>query len=700
MPRKAPVKKDKEIDFQRLLQEVGEDLFGEEAIASSFGNFNTVDIITFRKEIIGLDNSDYPYMDIVLKMFYSKTYGNEHLDLTDEDINLIKNIKNYTDVDGEDRATIEDEDEIDEFMSEAEIQSKTMIQEMIEQWGGDYWLGPQIENLRNSDRNPFNTLVLALGRRSGKSFLAALIAAYETYKLLTVVTCMKCQDVFNKKSGSKCPRCGKTLINHPQSYYKLKGTDSLFIIMSSTSTKQARDNMLDKFYGLMITQTEWFKEKYLKDDQTGEVYFKSEYDEKYNEEQYDLGQPAFKGSIRVMLAGANAKAQHGRGSVLTIFDEFDLFNVEGVDTDKAVIEALLPASAKYRQTRGDGRIVAISMPGEKIGSEFQKRYKMGTDITNKNFSKVLVFQMPTWEYNVSLPKKFIVDNFAEEFGGDASSAKFHRVFGAQFTKGGVDVFVPEKYIKMATSAGLYMCDKPQNRNHRYFMHVDCSGTGSCNYAYLIGHWEYDQVKRDKVFHEDRSFYWYKTDLLPGKFIGSDGKTYDIEQLLDEIIRVSKVFRISILSYDNMQSQESIYRFRKNGINLKNITFSKSVKSKVYQLLEELLLSEKVKLCCDDSLLLEELKNLRRAPMSPGTRGLHVVVPEDSEIQTMDLVDSLGGAIFSSYELPFGKTRSIYARAVNTAPPYFQSSQQGINASGSINNRGGSIFDKNPQLFNF
>jgi len=687
MVRKVP-QQNKEINFQKILQEVTEELFEPQEILS-FGNINTVDVITFRKEILNLDNSEYPFMDIALKMFYMKTYGNEKLDITDEDIEMIKNIKNYTD-----EVVEEESEDVDDVLTELEKESKTFVQQMIDEWGGNYWLGKQIENVRKSDKNPFTTLVLALGRRSGKSFLAALIAAYETYKLLTVVTCMKCKDSFNKKSGSKCPKCGGELINHPQSYYRLSATDTIFIIMSSTSTKQARDNILDKFYGLMVTQASFFKGKYLKDDTTGEVFFRTEYDEKYNIEQTALGQPAFKGSVRVMLAGANAKAQHGRGSVLTILDEFDLYNTEGVDTDKAVIEALLPASAKYRQTRGDGRIVAISMPGEKLGSEFQKRYKMGTNINNKNFKKVLVFQMPTWEYNISLTKEFIIENYAEEFGGDSTSAKFHRVFGAQFPEGGVDVFISEQYIRLAVSPTLYMKERPAYKQNRHFMHVDCAGTGSCNYAYLIGHWEYDQVKKDKVFYEDRSFYWTSLDAFPGKFLGSgDGKQYNIEELLKEIIRAAKLFRVNMISYDNMQSQESLHIFRKNGMKLKNVTFTKFVKSNVYQLLEELILSDKVKICCDDVLLIGELTSLRKVPMKPGSRGLQVVIGENSEIQTMDLADSLGGAIYASYTMPFGKTRSIPARLVNTS-----GSIQGINSSGGQNNRSGSIFNQNPRRY--
>ena len=231
------------------------------------------------------------------------------------------------------------------------------------------------------------------------------------------------------------------------------------------------------------------------------------------------------------------------------------------------------------------------------------------------------------------------------------------------------------------------------------MHIDCAGTGSANYAYLIGHWEIDHERKEKIFIEDRSFYWKYTDIIPGKFIGNDGKAYDIEELLDEIIRISKVFKVNMISYDNMQSQESLHRFRKNGIMLKNITFSKMVKSKVYQLLEELLLSSKVKLCCDDELLICELKNLRRKPLTSRDRGLHVFIPEDSEIQTMDLADSLGGAIYASYELPFGKTRNIPAQTINTSLANLQSlNNPGI--SGGANNRSGSIFGKNPRVFNF
>lgn len=694
MVRSRKIKKDETLDFNKILQQVSDelDVFNADDI-KSFGNLNTVDIITFRNSIAKIDNSKWPYMDIVLKMFYSKTIGNENLELTDEDIYLIKNINNYKHRIEEDAE--KELNDLEEHLGEAERESLNIIQKMVKEWGGCYWLGEQVKNLRNSEKNPFTTLVLALGRRSGKSFIAALIAAYEAYKLLTIVTCRKCKIHYaDKRSGSKCSHCGETLMNHPQSYYELTEIDNINIIMSSTSTKQADDNMLDKFYGLIVTKSPFFEGRYKKNDQVKEIYFKTEYDFIFDEKQQSLGQPAHNGSVVVMLAGANAKAQHGRGAVLTIVDEFDLFNNEGIDTDKAVMEALIPASAQYR-LKGDGRVIMISMPGEKTKTEFQKYAKMGMDILHKGFKRTLVFQMPTWEYNRSFSEEFIIDNFGEEFGGDSASAKFHRVFGAQFTEGNVDVFIPEKFIRESVQYGLYLKQSPTNRSHRHYMHIDCAGTGNCNYACLVGHWEYDTSRKEKIFYEDYSFYWSYTDLIPGMFIGSDGNEYNIEQLLEEIIRIAKLFRISRLSYDNMQSEESIFRFKRHGIQTEKISFSKSIQSHIYQLLEELFLSKKIKLCCDDNLLIAELKNLRRAPMKPNTRGLEVVIPENSEIQTKDLADCLGGAIFGSYKLPFGKNRQIPARAVDTSIPRLSSS-----GGNSINNRAGSIFNNNPRIFQY
>lgn len=709
MVRKS--KSNNELDLYKILEKALSNV--ESTISTKTSNVNTVDIITFKNEFLKVDTRYHPYMDIVLKLFYAKTYGNENLEITEEDIRIIKSIKNYNEFLDSDNIINQDERGLDEesiemirnknyssyykgFLMEGE-KVRDIVKKMSEEWGGNYWLGESIKVLNKSEKNPFHNMVLALGRRSGKSFLAAVVACYEVYKLLTVITCMKCMTYYdNLKSGDLCPKCKSKLVNNPQAYYDISGNEALRIIISATKQEQAVDPLLDYIYHKFITRCPFFNGKYRRDEQRGRVYFRSEYDELQNRDLMAAGQPEFKGSVVIITAGGNTKGQHGKGSILTIFDEFALVNQEGVDTDKAVLEALIPASAQYRQTRGDGRIIMISMPVDKTG-QFYKYYKRGRTIGDPGFNKTLVMQTPTWEYNTRYSKEFIIENFADDFEGDASSASFHRVFGAQFLDTGFDVFLPEIFIEKAIGYELVNKDHPLNRLNSHYMHVDCAGGGSANYAYLVGHWEFDAGHNDKIFIEDRFFHWKYSDLKEGFYEGMDGRFYSIDSLIDEIIRVAKLFNIRTLSYDNMQSVESQHKFRKNGINLKKLNFSLSVQSIIYSVVETLFLEGRVKISASDKKLIDELKNLRRKPGGLNDKYMTLVMNEDSGLKSKDMADCLGGAIYNSYNQPLGRTSGLPSRLVSAN---MSMGSQAGNAAGGMNNRSGSIFSNiNPSIFN-
>ena len=80
----------------------------------------------------------YPFQEIILKAFYRKQKGNEHVTLTKEELEMLK--KN-----GQQMV-------IDKYYSE----------------------------------DLFRELVLVLGRRAGKDFLCSIMAAYEAMKLLEI----------------------------------------------------------------------------------------------------------------------------------------------------------------------------------------------------------------------------------------------------------------------------------------------------------------------------------------------------------------------------------------------------------------------------------------------------------------------------------------------------------------------------------
>lgn len=125
------------IDFNEIFNQVKEQL----TLSDDGTNPYIPDIMEFcnSKKYLNLPGNGitlYPMQNIFLKVFYRGQRGNEHLRLTEEEINLLK---------------------------ENEMQS------ILDKY---------------QSGNIFRELVLVLGRRSGKNFSAAIISLYETMKLL------------------------------------------------------------------------------------------------------------------------------------------------------------------------------------------------------------------------------------------------------------------------------------------------------------------------------------------------------------------------------------------------------------------------------------------------------------------------------------------------------------------------------------
>src|SRR5574343_187852 len=123
----------------------------QSAITTKTTNINIVDIITFAKEFIKVDFSEHPYMEVILKLFYIKTLGNDNLSISEEDIEKIKKIHKYSKYiqrEGEEEL-YNDDDGLEIKYNQDYI---NLIEEQSKLWGGNYWLGKKIEILENSEK--------------------------------------------------------------------------------------------------------------------------------------------------------------------------------------------------------------------------------------------------------------------------------------------------------------------------------------------------------------------------------------------------------------------------------------------------------------------------------------------------------------------------------------------------------------------
>lgn len=233
-------------------------------------------------------------------------------------------------------------------------------------------------NISEQDGKERRELILSLGRRSGKSALSAIFAAYELYKLL---------------------RRG-----HPQSYYGMPSGSEIRVLCVANDKEQA-----SIVYGDMqghIQAVDYFKNSLAHNTQTF-IKFRTEQDrQRYGDEGKSTITATFKSSI--------AKGLRGRGIICCILDEIAFFVDNGKSSAEQVYRAISPSLAQFSQKDSinkhipigptEGRMIMISSPDAKEGF-FYKMYHqaMAGDKASVN---TLMIQAPTWEVNPTLSKEY------------------------------------------------------------------------------------------------------------------------------------------------------------------------------------------------------------------------------------------------------------------------------------------------------
>lgn len=469
------------------------------------------------------------------------------------------------------------------------------------------------------------------------TFTASVVICYEIYKLLAMIVCPKCEDAKPVKSGEACPDCGTICSNHPQAYYGLRGSEPLRVLLAATRLEQAVDPGFN-FCKERIMECPFFDGKFYFEQEC--AYFKTEYDLRVNERLRSLGQPELKGSIVLKPISSNSSGAHGTGAVTILLDEFALFNSEGKDTDIAILEALKPQTLLYRKKHNDGRIIMISMPDKEEG-QFHGHFVSGTSSATTN---VLSFQIPTWEFNPN----YTEDDCRELATGEteAEGLAFDKLYGAQFAADGGDVYLPEESVKKAYSNHTNFQFKKQayNPHHRYFMHIDCAFT-SANYAYVVLHPEKrtnEAGQEELVFVQDDAHFWKPSINEQGKFLDLDNTIVSVNDILQTIARRAKAFRVVSLSYDMMQSLESIAFFRKNGLPVKQLSFSGYKKAEIYGVLKTAIMQDRYIGNMEDDRGKRELIGLRQTFTK---RGPQIEPTKSGAIKTKDVADCIAGACY-------------------------------------------------------
>lgn len=267
-------------------------------------------------------------------------------------------------------------------------------------------------------------MILSIGRRSGKTLIASIIASYETYKLI--------------------------LKHDPHGYYGISPSNPIHIVSVATDREQA--SLLYKEVSGHFQGCDFFRPYQAHKTQSFATFQTSNDIDKYGSYQDN---PLAKTSIIVTFKSCVARSIRGMGIIVAIMDEMAHFGDKGQSSAEEMYGAIKPATSAYSVKNDAGepvgdvesRIIAISSPLGRQGmfySLFQKGMKGGTGAKN-----TLCIQAPTWEVNPTIP----ASEFEDAYIKDAN--QFFTEFGGEFsdrTRGWMEV-----------PADLYACIDPTRR---------------------------------------------------------------------------------------------------------------------------------------------------------------------------------------------------------------------------------------------
>jgi hypothetical protein len=256
-------------------------------------------------------------------------------------------------------------------------------------------------NLKTQDDKKRFELILVLGRRSGKSVIAAIIAAYELYKLL---------------------RRG-----HPQAYYGMPSGSRIQVFCIANDKDQA--SIVYDDISAYVNQIDYFKTSIVHDTQTF-MKFQTDNDKKIYGE--GVGK---KSTISATFKSSIAKGLRGRGTIAIILDELAFFVDDGKSSAERVYKALTPSisqfSPKSVENRHvpvgppEGRVISISSPDAKEGF-FYHLYQLSLS-KSKASANMIMIQAPTWEINPTLFSEYYEIEYAKDPGS------FWTEHGARFS---------------------------------------------------------------------------------------------------------------------------------------------------------------------------------------------------------------------------------------------------------------------------
>lgn len=531
---------------------------------------------------LGLPVTLYPVQQIILKTFYRGQPGNENIELTEEEIQLLF----------------------------------------------EYKLDNVLEKYHSGQL--FRELVLVLGRRSGKDFLTSLMALYEVMRLLEIPGGSPFA-YYNIAEGN--PIFILTVAN---------SADQARILFTEIKEKMtSSDYFKDKIGHIeadkisMLTPQDKQKQKKLLEDGLdnaaskikGSVVIMSGHS---NSESL-LGKRIY---ALLLDEVASFKTTGGATSGDRIYSALSPATADFVRKTGKIEED--PQSDNFGKeiVVMDSKIISISSPRSEEGMLF-KLYNDTPEAKSR-----LAFKLPTWKVSEQWSEEMLRQEFKFMSIND-----FNMEFGAEFSGTAGEKFIPDHYIDEALEIGAELNLAQANGGLPgiiYYAHLDPAAT-SHNYALVVLHVEErmrlaernGQIikEKTKMFIVDHIKCWQP----------SGGTSINVHEVDQYIADLARRFRFAMVSYDNWNSQSSVQMLRRKGIPTKITPFRREYKMKIYDHLEHLLVNHQLAIPRKTpfSQMMEmELKCLKRIYLPTGFK---IEPNPEAQITTDDFCDALAGA---------------------------------------------------------
>ena len=425
-------------------------------------------------------------------------------------------------------------------------------------------------------------LILAIGRRAGKSTLAGIFASYEVYRLLN--------------------------LQHPQGFYGLPPGNRIQIISIGTDKDQA--GILFNEVTSHLSRCEYFK-PFIANNTQSYIQFRTPHDiDRYGGTiRHENGKfTSFNGkaTIRVTFKSCIAKGLRGFGNIVVILDEMAHFQAEGQSSAKDIYDAITPSTAAFSPKGEDGmpvalsdgttaqvesRIICISSPLNKAGKFYDLYHQaMAGGEGSKN---MLAIQAPTWEVNPTVQ----TDYYRQKYHADPTT--FMTEHGAQFSdrvRGWIE-----------READLIACidplGVPKDRGiprypHEMGLDVGLVGDGT---AVFITHAEGGKIVLDYHEYWQAGVDWRESNPhLGGHFSCEYAKKIatverlEFDEIAQWIIGLSKKFFIADAIFDRWNGIPLEQAFIKAGMRqFKSEFFTRDVSSKIFQNAKLMIYDEKL-----------------------------------------------------------------------------------------------------------